>query len=316
MTFASLVRSLAAVLPCVLALAPAQDRPAQDLAVRKGALLRKALRTMADLDAVAFSCTQDTKQKQRMPVPPARAGGGQGAIAVTGRLAGGMLAAEIGDQQVVRYGRVQIVGDGTHFELRRDRDLAGEMLPVIPDPVLLFRLLDRADLEVKRADVGEFQGRPVEILTVDLPQALALQLAWSGLVPDVTEARMGFSVIRIAGIGNARALPQVSGHAAFTIDPITGYVQRVRFHFYHDPAANVGVGRAIVQINGIQPAPDPELEELAELQEGEVLWRDGLPLRRLGDNEIRLEFDVAFSEHGTAKPPKLDADALRLIDVR
>ena len=61
---------------------------------------------------------------------------------------------------------------------------------------------------------------------------------------------------------------------------------------------------------------EEEKEEIKEKDEnGKRIYKRGLPVRRLGDDLSRMEFDIVFTKHDQAVQKKIDPTAKKLLKL-
>ena len=67
---------------------------------------------------------------------------------------------------------------------------------------------------------------------------------------------------------------------------------------------------------GAEQEEEEEEEEAKEKDDsGKRIYKRGLPVRRLGDDLSRMDYDVIFTKHDHAVPLKLDPKAKRLLKI-
>ncbi len=296
--------------------------PPSEAEMRQQKQLGKALGKMAVLTSLAFTTEEKTLSRQGRANVFAGRGrrGAQIDKKSKGLFAGELLRVEVEEDTILRLGRVTVVGEDGKWGIRSGggAGLAGAALPLVLDPVILFRLLSVGEMKFSKASVGEWNQRPVQLMSVELDEELCSELVLAGLVPDPRGRGAGLTQVFFGG---KRAKPRFEGHAVFAVDPAFGHVVGMRVRLYHDPA-KAGRGRVAVQQfqfqvgGGGKPAVPKEILELDEFEEGEVRWKDGLPRRALAKQEVRVDFVVNFAEHGKVEVPELDVKARALLGMK
>lgn len=303
----------------------AQDAAAKAAPKQADQRLQKSLATMAQLPSCAFSTVLSWQQgdgkKPRGAQVVLLGGGGRLLRAgaeerVKGVSRGGVLGATCsGDNEVVFAGRRQIARVENGDWKLRDQCLAGgQDLPFVLDPQLLFDRLLALGPEVTHAEVGTWNDRPIEILTVTVEGDDAVELLWSGALP---EQGGGLGGIMIVNQGGRKAVPKpdVVIDLAFFVDPATRLVHELKVRSYAEAGAK---GARIVAIGGPGGGFHIGGEEEEEEEEQEATapaFEDGLPVRDTEDRVVQ-KLDVTFTDHGEAPLPELDETARRLLGLK
>lgn len=334
----NVVAALVASCCCFLAL-PAQEagaarpsttqHPAGDPMAGARQRLQKSLTTMQTLPSCGYTARWGPKDEGGKA---AGAGGALRVIAMGGVASGeargawsdDLLQVVRGEDETVHAGRRAIARGADGWHLRRERDAEGRPLAFTPDPELLLDLLATMDLALLRRDVGTLDDRPVEILTATLNADQVADAFWSGAVPASGSPGGGIVFMAMAGAaagapGGAKppAPPKPEGvvDVAFWIDPVTNHLLRVHVRSHTAGAAAArfgGAGGAVIVVNGGVVEEEKEEEEAEAGKDAPLQFEDGLPLRKKKDT-TQVDYDLRFTDHGTAKAPALDAQGKRLL---
>jgi len=308
------------------------ESPATRAARGPTAKLHAALRTMAELESVAFETRSSDKPKQAQPA------GVQG-FAVLGNLSGnrsldGVKGTWSQDACWVSYkdepmifarGRMVTEGDDG-WVLRDTRRADGSTGPLVLDPGLWFTVLAELEPEVIHSGVGTLDDRPIQLLSVTLDKAQVAELDWAGLLPSNPDPFGGINgavfarAINIGG-GNVKLpLPERMVDLVFYVDPATNLIHKICARRQDQQNVNIA-GNVQIMINGIQQgaAADEEEEEEVELPEGaEPRFDEGFPVRPKEEREklTSYGFELIFSQHGQAALAEIPAVARRLLGLR
>ncbi len=308
------------IVPIVLLSVALPTVTAQDDApfARQTERLRRACTKMAGLDAVAVTTRIEMFPAKNQP------GGLPAGPKVADThvvLAEGVLHVAIGDtDEIATAGRASIARQANgDWALRDDRLYGGAKRPFVFDEQVFFRALGRLEPVVSHADVGEIEGRPVEIYTVTLSRDDVGELLWAGLLPMDHDFGLAFATMLARGGGGAALRipkPNVRTDLAIAVDPATEHVVDLRMQMLEPSifggaagqiAVRVGQG-GVLQVGGQEEAAEPEKPE-------ELTYENGLPVREQADDIARRLVRVTFSDWGTAKLPSLGADGRALLGL-
>jgi hypothetical protein len=202
-----------------------------------------------------------------------------------------------------------LVQDGKEWLLRRDSLRNGERLPFVLDPELLLavlRDLPAEQLAVRNEDKVKADAAEHVVLGVTLEGRRAVDVAFSGALPASGGVTFMAPMARIE-----LPAPEITLDLAFTIDPATKLIQRVRAKVYRAERLPDNVR---IQVGGAEGAEEEPADETEDEQPGAKLeYKRGLPVRKLGKSLSLTDYDVKFTNHG--EPGKLDLDdrAARLL---
>lgn len=108
-------------------------------------------------------------------------------------------------------------------------------------------------------------------------------------------------------------LPDLTVDVVFYVEPTTGYIHKVKTRSYQKGNTP---GKIRIQIGGAG-AIEEEEEEEDEVKEkddqGRRIYKRGLPVRKLGDDVSKMDYDVTFTKHAHPVPLKIDATARKLL---
>jgi hypothetical protein len=323
-------------LTAMLLLGPAfAQEPAADPLASARTRLQKALATMAALPSCAFESSwgpdKDAKAKAGAPAVvflggPATTDPGT----ATGCYADGILHLTSRDHAVAFANRRMIAKTGDGWVVRRGKFADGSALSFVPDPQVLFDLMKDWQLAVTHREVGTLADKPVEILSVTLNDDQVAEAYWSGLLPENVGGIGGVTVLRggmAMAVGGAKpAAPKTDATVdlAFYLDPATGQVHEVRARSWSDTdkamaaMGVVGFRAAKVAFGGGDAEEEEEEEEEPKPVAGkaaELQYKDGLPVRPRKKMSV-TDYTLKLRDHGTAKPPQLDAAARALLGLR
>ena len=304
---------------------PAERSPEEVLAL--------AVKRMSQLTAVAFRTTETQNSAMSRQVAK-QVGGvglmGGGGSTIRGTWSDGVLSARVnddGDRVVLYRGRMVARNDDIEWKPRRSRLVDGAAMPFVMDPQRTFEALvalPKAARRVARSEKGQYKDRDVLILSITLEGEAAQDFALSGTLPTVS-SRMGgaMAFVRRMGMGpgGGGALPELTVDLALYVDPTTGYVHKMKSRTYQESQA---MGNVQIQIAGGGVlgggGGDDEDEDEDELREkdakGRRIYKRGLPVRRLGDNVSRMDFDIVLSKHDRPVKLGLPAAAKQLLRLR
>jgi hypothetical protein len=314
---------LACVAFCLASIADAQEAPGKPNLESKQALLTKACAAMAELRSGAFT----TEEWSDSPMARA-ARGAVGAAAdarerVSGAWSGELLSASFdgGADEALWSGRRMVARTlGGGWKLRRDTMEDGRTLPHVLDPSTVFTALARSKLEVMHSEVGAFEDRPVEILTVHVEGVVARELRLAGVLPDGSDAAGGGMMVfagRVGAFGGRKGVaPQVDVEAdlAFFIDPATQHVHQLRIRSYTKSGAMAV--RVFVAAGGATPAGEEEEEEDEADPKAPLQFKSGLPVRKVKKDQTSVcTYEIKMKDHGKATLPELDASARELLGI-
>jgi hypothetical protein len=319
------------------------QEPGPDAMASARTRLQKALSTMAALPSCAFESSwgpdQDAKAKDGGAAHVVLVGGGPATTTepgtATGCYADGILHLTSRDNAVAFANRRMIAKSDDGWVVRRGKLADGSALSFVPDPQVLFDLLQDWQMAVTHREVGTLADKPVEILSVTLNDDQVAEAFWSGLLPENVGGLGGLTVLRggaamFVGGGGAKAgppKPSATVDLAFFVDPATGHLHEVRARTWSsaDQAmaamgfAGFRAGRVVAGGGGDDEQDEeeeaPEAGKAADGKTEELQYKDGLPVRPRKKMQV-TDYTLKFREHGTAKLPELDAAARTLLGLR
>ena len=297
------------VLPGLIAALAAQEPAAAPAtASAADALLREALAKTAELPGGTFKTVevQDLAMMRRFAAQMPASD-----VEITGQWQRGLRAVTVNDEHkvVLHAGRL-LVQDGKNWALRRDTLLNGQRVPFVLDPELLFTVLrdvPAAKLAVRneeRVKAGEAEH---VVLGITLDGSHAIDAALSGALP----VSGGFTMMGPMAARLELPAPELTVDLAFTVDPATKLVQRVRAKVYRVERMPDNVR---IQVAGGEGGEE-ETEEDAEpaKPDAKLEYKKGLPVRKLDKSLSVIDYDVKFTDHGQPAKPDLDDRAARLL---
>lgn len=312
--------------------APAPTVPQADALAQAGQRLQRALAAMMDLPTCGFSAEWGPVQKKgaadagpRMIVLGGSTFGPVGPGEVSGTCSRDLLHVKDGDDELLFAGRRMLArNDTTGWSLRQGRYVDGASTGYVPDPLLLLEQLQAMELPVVHREPGSVDDRPVERVTVTLTQDQVAELTWAGLLPTGSGTGMpGIVAMRAAGViagGGGKekarlapAKPDATVDLAIALDPGTGMIHAIRGRILAEPAGP-GLGVRVVAGGGaaVFGAEEEEEEEEQEAPARPPAFEVGLPVRPRKGKQV-TEFELRFSDHGTAAFPALDERARELL---
>ena len=307
----SVLLLLAGILPLPLT---AQDQTAA--APSAQGRLDKALAATAACKSLAFktSESQDAAMTRRF-------GGMMGGRDrdVSGKWADGLLFASFNDDEdeVITSGvRTRARHGDSAWKLRRGFTLGGAPIPFLLDPGLLvesLRALPEAARKVVHEDKAKVEGKELEVFTLTLDGEAARDLALCGAMPKVS----GMGGIIFAGggpPGMQAAAPDVKVDVAVFADPESGLIHRVRLKGYEEGGM---AGNVMIKVagpgGGEEEEEEEEKDEKKEGKDTPLVFKAGLPVRKLGKQVSAVEFDVRLSEHNKAALPDLKPEVRKQL---
>jgi hypothetical protein len=314
-------------LPLALAtLLPAQAPPKPG-SPETQALLDKACQKMLAVGRGTFRTTEE--QDNALVRQLGRGGGSDEDGGVEGGWHADLLWARTagdGDLIVRQRGR-SVVQTGKEWRIRRDKLPSGAPMPALFDPDLFFQMVRDLPAEARRVravEQAKVKDQDVLVLALTLEGEAAADFAQSGALPPVSMGMGGFTqiVMRGGGMGGARPQqPEVTVDLGLFVEPQGGDVLRVRAKIYEKGApggvmrfavAAAPAGGGAVQLAA--PAREAEKEDKdTDKDSGELVYKKGLPERKLGQQESSMYLKVDFADLGKAKPPELDEACKRLL---
>jgi hypothetical protein len=315
-------RALLALLPFALATLPAQDPPKPG-SPESQALLDKACHKMLAVGRGAYR----TVEEQDNAILRQLGRGGGGGESEDGGAEGGwhadMLWARAGEDAnlIVRQRGRTLVQTGKDWRIRRDKLPSGAPMPALFDPDLFFQMVRDLPAEARRVcavEPAKMGDHDMLVLALTLEGEAAVDFALSGALPPV--ASFGGMIMR-AGGGPRPPQPQVTVDLGLFVEPQGGDVLRVRAKVYEK---GVGGGFRVAVAGGpggaggaggfqVAAPAEPEKEADKAKEGGELVYKKGLPERRMGQQDSSMYLKVDFSDLGKAKPPELDEAAKRLL---
>lgn len=296
--------------------------PVPDLGAKR-TLLQNALTTTAELPSGAFTTTHSTSSQilrqlnRGAPKEQLQGGWGQGLL---------FASSSDGKDTLVSGGRRSIARSGQdEWRIRRSLLVDGRPMPFVFDPQAFCAQLAVTQYDVLQAAAGALDDRPVETVTIHLEGDAALELVWSGLLPEGSDPFGRSVVFRVAGGAvPAPPKPDLALDVAVAIDPATRLVHRIHLKSYTKSKVMGAAGVQVAFAGGVVVAGANAGEEEEEEDEDKVepankplVFKDGLPVRKHKKTEqpVTVTFEARLSEHGSAKPIELDAKARQLLGL-
>jgi len=304
-------RLLLALLPFALAVLPAQDPPKPG-SPQSQALLDKACAKMLAFGRGTFRTSeeQDSAIARRM-----KRGNSEPAVTVVegGWLADLLWARAGADAELIvrQHGRT-LVQTGKDWRIRRDKLPTGTPLPALFDAELFFQVVRDLPAEARRvvavepAKIGETS---VLVLALSIEGETARDFTQTGALPPVLMA-MGPTIMNTNGVSYMPQPPTTIDIGLF-VEPEGGDVLCVRAKVCEKgPGPGPGGAGGPAAPAGAEKGAEPPKET------SELVYKQGLPERELGQRDSSMSLKVDFAGLGKAKPPELDDAPRKLLGGR
>jgi hypothetical protein len=247
---------------------------------------------------------------------------GGGDIDVDGGWHGDTVFARCGEgDEVVRHHGRMVAKDAGTWKLRSGKLPSGTPVPFLASPPLLFTLLH--DLPPAQAPIRSVEAtgqadKPQVILGLTLQGQAATDLALSGALPAVSGGLGGIQMF--GGGGAALPQPDYTVDLALTVDPESGDVLRLRARVYerNEMLRNMRIqfgGPGGAGGNDAPPAGGDEVTDAEPAADTELVYKKGLPDRRLAKDVSLMYYRVDFQNLGAGNLPELDAKAKSLLGM-
>lgn len=316
----------ALALPLIFAAtSPAQTEPAPDavpqepppLTAQDAFLaLQKACGKMSNLQGLHYASSEEQENALTRQIG-GMFGGGSNSTDIIGRWSPRTLELEIGESdEIVMHGTRMIArNDEYDWSLRRNRLADGSSMPFVYDPGVFFETMGNAikgDLELTRFDRVVVRERPMLLLSLTIEGDLAREFAYTGALPTPSE---GGGMVILGGMGGERPKAKIQTDLAIYIDPESHLIDRLRVKSYQDSPFG---GRVVFQVQGGGEDEDEDAEEEIQTidENGNRIYKKGLPVRKIEDGQSAMSFTVRFKEHDKPTLPKLSDEARTLLRMR
>lgn len=104
---------------------------------------------------------------------------------------------------------------------------------------------------------------------------------------------------------------------AFYVDPESKLIHRVRIKCYKESAMAGQIQIAVGGMGGMGGDVEEDKEEVLETDEnGDRIYKKGLPVRGLGDKLSLADFDITFSEHDKTFAVDLTNEDRQLLGLK
>ena len=320
-------------LPLLAATALAQEEPTPEAPPKPDPqiCLAEAIQKMRLLPSVEFRTTEaqdsSTSRQVRRQLGGMGGLGGGGDTEVHGSWSDGILQARLNDDadEILAYrGRMIARGDDSDWKLRHRRLVNGQEMPFVLDPSRFFEALTdlpKNAVRVRHSEETAYKGQDLLLVGVTLTDEHAQEFALSGALPWVQTGMGGVRILGglgAAGMGRA-PLPDLTIDLALYLDPKTGFVHRAQCRVDRKGGGNGGVQIQIGGAGGMGGLGGGEEEKEEEVKEkdeqGNRIYKRGLPVRKLRETISRLDYDIRFTKHGMPVPHKLDERARKLLRI-
>lgn len=313
-------RALLALVPFALATLPAQDAPKPG-SPESQALLDKACHKMLALGRGSFRTVEEQDNALMRQLGRGGGGGESEDAGAEGGWHADLLWARAGADAdlIVRQRGRTVVQTGKEWRIRRDKLPSGAPMPALFDPDLFFQVVRDLPAEARRVsavETAKIGDRDVLVLALSIAGETAIDFAQTGALPPLTTGPS--MMMRTGGAGRQLPQPQTTVDIGLFVDPLGGDVLRVRAKVYEKGVAGAGMRIAVAGgpggAGGLQLAAPAEAEKDDKGKEsGELVYKKGLPERKLGQQDSSMYLKVDFTDLGKAKPPELDDAGKRLL---
>lgn len=265
---------------------------------------------------LTWSWSQDRRsiQQQRAGsrIPPIRPGTASGSLHEDMLVVGAPSAAGI---EMVQVGP-QVIARRTGSDWGRvDRlELEQNGVAFTPDPRLLLRTLAECPFAVRDRSIGELDGRPVELVSLELPPESAGRLHRAGAIPDPNPVAPSLRAVLERYEVDARLIPPPVLDVAVAIDVESQRAVAVTVRALLVPIDT----HAILQAAGGRTRGSNDdaaaIEALQQRLRGDgkqaFVYRAGLPERDAEGAELRL---LTYRIGGVVERPQLDERQQQLL---
>jgi hypothetical protein len=285
-----------------LPIAGAAAQAPVDANAKDSALLAKACANMASLSGVAFKTVEAQDAAMMRPFRHQMPPGMNEDVEVKGEWCKGVtrVLLNLDADEVVLHGGRAAARSGGEWKLRRNSTAGGERLPFVLDPELAFRVLrdlPPGTLQVTHREEGKFHGQDLVILSASLDGDAARDLALTGVFPVPSAGGQMMMQLRRMGGGDAGDEPTTID-LAFYVDPAAALVHRLRVKIYQESSFPGQMQFQTADGREVDTGPAEEEEVQEKDEQGNRIYKRGLPVRKLGESTSLADLDATFSEHG------------------